>query len=495
MSERLDAVEESDAVGGSTSGRPSALAEQVHERWEADVLPALVRYTEIPCLSPDFEPEWETTGHLRAAATLLREWAAARSVDGLTVEVVSEPGITPLVLAEAQPTGGASGTVIVYGHLDKQPPLGAWREGLGPFSPVREGDRLYGRGTADDGYALFAAMTALELLDAAGTPRPRVVVLVEASEESGSPHLPAHLDALGDRLGDPDLVVCLDSGCLSYDRLWLTTSLRGNLIATVTVEVLTEGVHSGGAGGIVPTSFRVLRRLLDRVEDADTGEIRLAALHAEPPDAVRSSPPAPWEAATSFPVVPGLRLLGSSDTDRLQRRAYEPALAVTGMDGLPAVRDAGNVLRPATTAKLSLRLPPTVDATQASAALEAALVADPPEGARITVQIDTPATGWAAPPLEQWVGDAFGAASEELFAERPGALGEGGTIPFLAMLGERYPGMPLVATGVLGPGSNAHGPNEFLHLPMAEAVTVATARLLEAAARRSAHAARGITGR
>jgi acetylornithine deacetylase/succinyl-diaminopimelate desuccinylase-like protein len=346
---------------------------------------------------------------------------------------------------------------------------------------VREGDRLYGRGTGDDGYATFAALGALELLDAAGAPRPRVVVLTEASEESGSPDLPGHLDALAPRIGHPDLVVCLDSGCLSYDRLWLTTSLRGNLVLNVSVHVLTEGVHSGGAGGIVPTSFRLLRQLLDRLEDPVTGEVRVPELHAPVPEGHRPSEPPPWHAVEVFPTVPGLELEGTSDADRLVRRAWGPAVAITGMDGIPAVRDGGNVLRPFTTAKVSVRLPPTVDAEAAARALEAVLLADPPSGASVSVAIEHPATGWVAPEPAPWLADAFAAASHEVFGRPPGTLGEGGSIPFLAMLTQRYPGTPLVAAGVLGPGSNAHGPNEFLHLLMAEAVTVASARLVAAA--------------
>ncbi|MDA8075831.1 MAG: M20/M25/M40 family metallo-hydrolase [Actinomycetota bacterium] len=478
--------------GNARRSAPSAggeLRARAHRSWEDEVLPALVRYTAIPCLSPDFDEGWEAAGHLTEAASLLGAWARSRAVEGLHAEVRARSGRTPLLLVDAPATGGRAGTVLVYGHLDKQPPLGEWRDGLGPFTAVREGDRLYGRGTADDGYALFAAVTAVEILDAAGIPRPRVVVLVEASEESGSPDLPGHLDDVDAELGSPDLVVCLDSGCLGYDRLWLTTSLRGNLLATVSVQVLTEGVHSGSAGGIVPTSFRLLRLLLDRLEDPRTGEIRLRALHADDRPATPQSPPSEWVAREAFPVVPGLELEGGSDDERLVRSAWTPVLAVTGMDGIPAVRDGGNVLRPSTTAKISLRLPPSVDAASATAALESALRADPPSGARVEVHVDNAATGWAAPPIDGWVDEAFTRASDEVFGTPPGSFGEGGTIPFLAMLTERYPGVPLLATGVLGPGSNAHGPNEFLHLPMAEAVTVATARLVEAAGNRSTGAA------
>lgn len=461
----------------------------VERIWEQDVLPALAEYTRIPCLSPAFDPEWEAHGFLEQAAAHLAAWCAGRPVPGLAVEVVRVPGRTPVLLAEVPPAGGAEGTVLVYGHLDKQPPQGEWRDGLGPYRPVREGDRLYGRGTADDGYATFAALAAAEVLAAAGVAHPRLVVLVEASEESGSPDLPAHLADLAPRIGRPDLVLCLDSGCLTYDRLWCTSSLRGNLVVTVRVDVLTEGVHSGLAGAVVPSSFRILRQLLSRVEDEVTGEILLPELRAEVPTRHRADLAAvaaelPDAPVADLPTVPGLRLAGATPADRLVAKAWSPSLAFTGVDGVPAVRDGGNVLRPYTAARLSVRLPPTVDAGRAAEALLAALTRDPPEGATVTASLEAPAGGWVAPDPEPWVEAALRRASVECFGRPHATYGEGGTIPFLASLAAQFPGIQLVATGVLGPGSNAHGPNEFLHLPMARAVTVATAELAAAAAHR-----------
>jgi acetylornithine deacetylase/succinyl-diaminopimelate desuccinylase-like protein len=457
----------------------------VDEIWEGDVLPALCDYTRIPCLSPAFDPDWEGSGHLLAAARLLADWCTTRPVPGLSTEVVQRPGLTPVLLVEAG--GDGPGSVLVYGHLDKQPPQGTWLEGLGPYQPVRDAERLYGRGTADDGYSLFAAVTALQVLAAAGGPRPRVTVLIEGSEESGSPDLPAHLEALAPRLGRPDLVVCLDSGCLSYDRLWCTTSLRGNLVCTVRVDVLTEGVHSGLGGGVVPSSFRILRQLLSRIEDERTGAVLLPEMTAEVPAGRRAELQAvaaemPDAVDADLPTVPGLALHGAA-ADRLVARAWEPSLAFTGIDGVPPVREAGNVLRPFTAAKLSLRLPPPVDAGRAADALVAALTSDPPEGATVTVAVDTPADGWLAPDPEPWVAGAIDTASQICFGRPSSSYGEGGTIPFLPALAGRFPGIQLVATGVLGPGSNAHGPNESLHLPMAKAVTVAVATLVAAAAR------------
>jgi acetylornithine deacetylase/succinyl-diaminopimelate desuccinylase-like protein len=360
--------------------------------------------------------------------------------------------------------------------MDKQPPLGAWRSGLSAFEPVREGDLLYGRGTADDGYSLFAAVTGLLAADGG---RGRVVILIEASEESGSPDLSSYVAHLGDRIGHPRLVICLDSGGLSYDRLWLTSSLRGNVVVSVRVDVLTEGVHSGSAGGTVPSSFRILRRILSRIEDEATGEILLPELRGAgiPPDYAAALSEVVLEFPDSeLPVVDGLHLLGESPADRLMAKAWSAALEVTGAEGLPALRDGGNVLRPYTTAKLSLRLPPDVDAQVATDALISAVTTD--EGAHITIDLGASANGWYSPPLEPEVTAALTRASVDRFGRPPGSFGEGGTIPFLADLQKSFPDTGIVALGVLGPHSNAHGPNEFLHIPMAKAVTHAVAELL-----------------
>ena len=380
--------------------------------------------------------------------------------------------------------GERPGTLLLYGHLDKQPPFTGWREGLGPWTPVLTPEgKLYGRGASDDGYAVFASVAALEALLAQGQTLPRIVVLIECSEESGSPDLPAHLDALGDRLGQPDLVVCLDSGAGDYERLWMTTSLRGLVGGELSVKVLENGVHSGDASGVVASSFRIARALLERLEDATTGRIKLPELHTAIPesralDAKRAGAILGDQVWSKFPFVAGMGPVEADATEMILARTWRPALAVTGADGLPSSATAGNVLRPETRLRLSLRLPPTVDADKAVKAVVSALTSDPPYGAQVSFDGEGGAAGWNAPELSPWLTKAIDDASRQFYGKPSGAIGEGGSIPFMGMLGERFPRAQFLITGVLGPESNAHGPNEFLHVPYAMKLTACVAHVV-----------------
>ncbi len=449
--------------------------------WADSILPTLSDYIRIPNVSPLFDPDWQAHGHMDEALMLLRDWAEAQPIRDMKVEIVRLPGRTPLLLLEIP--GSGADTVLLYGHLDKQPPMEGWRQGLGPWRPVIENGRLYGRGGADDGYALFASLGAIAVLQQQGIPSSRCVILIEASEESGSPDLPAYIDALRDRLGTPELVICLDSGCGNYEQLWCTTSLRGLIGGTLSAGVLSEAVHSGDAGGTVPDSFRVLRVLLDRLEDSRSGRILPADFHSPIPPArlVQAEQVAAVLGDTSgdrFPLRAGLRLQGDSPLERVLNRSWRPCLGVIGADGLPPTAEAGNVQRTHTALRLSLRLPPDCDADRASAALKALLEADPPSGATVRFEPDWAASGWQAPDLAPWLERSLRDASQAVFGLPALHAGEGFSIPFMGMLGARFPSAQFVITGVLGPGSNAHGPNEFLHLDMARNLSLCVARVI-----------------
>jgi len=454
----------------------------VNSTWEESIIPTLHDYIKVPAQSPAFDPNWEANGYIDEVVTMAVDWVNSRTIRGANLEVVRLPGRTPLILMEIE--GSLPGTVLLYGHLDKQPPFDGWdtEKGLGPWTPKIIDGKLYGRGGADDGYAIFASVTAVEALQRQGIEHPRLVVAIETSEESGSLDLPAYMEAYKDRIGAPDLVVCLDSGCGDYDRMWCTTSLRGILCGFLHVDVLREGVHSGDASGIVPSSFRIARMLIDRFEDLTTGEIAgefRVNIPQERLDQARSAADILGDAvAGKFPYVDGMGPVDTDTVELILNRTWRPALSVTAQRGMPALEMGGNVLRPETVLKLSLRLPPTLDAETASAHLKRVLETDPPYGAKVHFELEHPASGWEAPPTAEWLSDAMNHASQTYFGNDSGAMGEGGSIPFMGMLGESFPKAQFLITGVLGPKSNAHGPNEFLHLQCAKNLTCCVADII-----------------
>ena len=465
---------------------------QIDRLWDEAIVPRLQEYIRIPAKSPLFDAEWEAHGFLDTVVRNTAAWIETQKVRGLVLEVVRLPGRTPVLFFEIADSKAASRqTVLMYGHLDKQPEFSGWRADLGPWTPHIEDGRLYGRGGADDGYAAYAAIAAIQALHAQGLEHPRIVGLIETCEESGSPDLLPYIDALKPRLGDVGLVVCLDSGAGNYDQLWLTSSLRGMASGVLKVEVLTEGVHSGDASGLVPSSFRILRQVLDRLEDSASGRLLPASFHCPvPPDRLRQAQATaailgeeiyqrfPWAHAdcggSSLFTLP-------TTTDPVQallKRTWEPTLSVTGAEGLPALADAGNVLRPYTAFKLSLRLPPLVPADQAVRELKALLEDNAPYQARVTFEGLSSASGWNAPATAPWLEQALDQASRAHFGAPCGHIGQGGTIPLMNLLEKGFPAAQMMVCGVLGPKSNAHGPNEFLHIAYAKKLTAAVAQVL-----------------
>lgn len=465
----------------------------IEKVWDESVIPTLVEYIRIPNKSPDFEPDWDALGFMDQAADLLFQWVQQEIavLPGAYATIERLPELTPVILIDIPASNGVENpdTVLLYGHFDKQPEMVGWDPGKGPWIPVLEGDRLYGRGGADDGYAVFSAITAVRALYEQGVPHGRCVVLIEASEESGSRDLPFYVEHLGDRLGNPYLVVCLDSGCGDYDRLWLTTSLRGMVNGVLRVDVLEEGVHSGDASGIVPSSFRIMRLLLDRLEDSATGRIVDPAFNVEIPSVrlqeARKAAEVLGEAVhQKYPFLDQVKPISGTLDELILNRTWRPALAVTGVAGAPHPSIAGNVLLPFTEAKLSLRLPPSCNAAAASKHLAAILQSDPPNSAQVIYTPELPLDGWDAPPLEPWLREALNQASIEAFGQSMAMVGEGGSIPFIASLQEQFPDAQFVVTGLLGPKSNAHGPNEFLHIPTAKKLTQVVASVVAASSSR-----------
>ncbi len=461
--------------------------ERIAEFWDDAIVPSLVEYIKIPAKSPHFDKAWEKNGHIEAAVTLAEAWCRKHAVSGMKLEVVRLAGRTPVLFMEIE--GKTQGTVLMYGHLDKQPEMTGWREGFGPWLPKIVDGKLYGRGGADDGYAVFCALAAIRHLQEQKISFANIKILIECCEESGSFDLPAYLEFLSPRIQAPDLVIGLDSGCGNYDQLWGTTSLRGLVNGVLSVEVLTEGVHSGDASGIVAESFRIQRELLDRIDDADTGVVHHAALHAPiPPErgeqAKRAANVLGKEIWRKFPFVEGMQPMAEDLDDLVLNRTWRPALAVTGAEGLPLPANAGNVLRPKTALALSLRLPPTIRGDVAARNLKTLLEADPPCGARVSFEFNHAASGWHAPPTAAWLEKIIDESSRAHYGKPAMWMGEGGTIPFMAMLGDKFPKAQFLITGVLGPHANAHGPNEFLHIGYAKKLTACVADVIAAQAKK-----------
>ena len=457
------------------------LEKDIEDFWDANILPTLTDYIKIPNKSPAFDPDWKQNGHMDAVLALAKKWIEKFQPDGSTVHIEEGEDKTPMIIIEIP--GERDGNILMYGHLDKQPEMEGWKDGLGPWNPVYLDDKLYGRGGADDGYALFASLGSILSLKTQGVKLPRIVILIEFSEESGSPDLPYYMDHFKDTIGNVDLVICLDSGAGNYEQFWSTVSLRGMISCNLKVEVLSEGVHSGNASGMVPSSFRLIRQLISRLEDESTGEILVPELHCDIPDHRYAEADKMASALNgdfgSFPWHDTTSPMTKNSLDGLIGRTWKPTLSVVGSDGIPSIQNGGNVLRPYTKLKLSFRLPPTVNCNIAMNTVDKVLRKNPPNHASVSIDWDEPANGWNAPKLSKWLEDAIEEASQSFYHKPAMAMGEGGTIPFMAMLGEQFPAAQFVVTGVLGPNSNAHGPNEFIHIPFAKKLSASIAFILD----------------
>jgi len=452
----------------------------VNTFWEDEGLPTLMEFGKVPNVSPAFDAEWEKNGHMQKAADMLAEWVKSRNV-AKTVEIKELPGRTPLIYIEI--AGQKEGTVLMYGHMDKQPEMDGWREGLDPWKPVREGEHLYGRGLADDGYAIFAAIGAIETARSVGAALPRIVILIEGSEESGSEDLPAYLEVLKPEIGSPQAVITLDSEGWSPDHLSLTESLRGIVNGYLRIKTINAPLHSGLATGVVPSVSRILHILLSRIEDTESGRIINTVVNPEIPDDVRNKLKQVANVIGEhfievYELPEALRPVGADVHEHVERNFWEAGMEVTGLKGLPHPERAGNVLASELYVKLSFRIPPLVKATDAAFELKRVFEANPPYGAEVTFEAKEMDNGWLSTPFSEKGKRAVWESSQETYGADPIETGIGASIPFIGMMARQFPDADQIVIGVLSPSSRAHGPNENLHIPRAKRLTEWLARFL-----------------
>ncbi|PHQ79403.1 MAG: peptidase M20 [Coxiella sp. (in: Bacteria)] len=455
--------------------------EAISKKWDDDIIPQLQNYIRIPNKSPMFDPEWKEHGFMDQAMQLIIDWCQQQGINNMTLQRLEEPGRTPLLFIEVK--GDIDDTILLYGHMDKQPEMEGWDDDKGPWHPVILDGKLYGRGGADDGYAVFASLTAIKTLQDNNIPHSRCVIIIEGSEESASHDLPHYLKQLKAQIGNPSLVICLDSGCANYEQLWSTTSLRGVIEGVLKIDILHCGIHSGVGGGVVPPAFNILRQLLDRIQNHTTHEVLLEELKADIPqqrvEQAQLATEQLGEAIISgYPFVGDATAVTDDLTELTLNRTWRAAMAVVGSDGLPSSEKGGNVTIPRLSVKLSLRIPPTCDPDTAIAAVKKILEENPPHDAQISFTPGHGGAGWNAPALTPWLEAANEKASQLFYGKPAGYIGEGGSIPFMGMLGDMYPDAQFLIAGVLGPNSNAHGPNEFLHIDMGKRLTGCVASVI-----------------
>ncbi len=464
----------------------NTLEKFISNEW-VDAVPTLMEYIKIPNTSPDFGNSEEDKENMHRAMELLVHWIKNQNIDNLKFHLSRDDDLTPFLLCTLEATDDSKESVLFYQHMDKQPPLtDKWTDELGPYKPVIRDGNLYGRGSVDDGYAIFGTTIVLKTLQKFKIPHGRIVIMLEASEESGSCHLKHYIDKYQDVIGKPDLVVCLDSGGPDFDRLWITSSLRGCFLSELTVKILDAGIHSGDGGGVVPDPFSLLTQLLNRLYDPKLNQFH-EGLTVEIPE--RQTMAALDTAKTlgkdhllyRYPLVEGVKYPNEDDLHFLCRyylqNTWSPTVTVVGIDGFPSVADGGNVIHPEIRVKLSMRLPPTKDPDEAIEQTRKILESDPPFGCQVTFEPGLRCSGWVMPSMSDKLQEKLNNACMSTFGKPVSFIGEGGSIPIINMLGQLFPESQMIITGAVGPDSNMHGPDESLNLKMAEKVMTCLAKL------------------
>jgi acetylornithine deacetylase/succinyl-diaminopimelate desuccinylase-like protein len=443
----------------------------VRQFFDSEILSSLMNFVKIPNCSPEYDPDWDKNGYQIAAAQYIQDWIKNQNLKGCDTVFLKDEGRTPFIYVNIEGTKeGDDRCILLYAHMDKQPPLTGWSPGLGPYTPVIKDGHLYGRGSSDDGYAPFAAITAVKACQDNNWPLPRIGIILEASEESGSTDLKYYLEKLSKLIGNPSLIFGLDSSCIDYNRLWTTSSLRGVFSMNLKVSLLKLGYHSGNGGGFVADSFLVLRMLLDRIEDSKTGKLLDEYLYPTVP--VDKKAEIDHLASTMGDhILDGIEFykntqpMTNDKVELILNNTWRPTVTITGANGFPELDKAGNVLRQNSEVKISFRLPPLVSAKEVFTRIKNKLTENPPYNAKIDLTTsDVANDGWNQRPFSKDLNNILNDASNKFFDLDCDSYCEGGSIPFVNFFSDKFPKSEVIIMGVTGPGSNIHSTDENLHI-------------------------------
>jgi acetylornithine deacetylase/succinyl-diaminopimelate desuccinylase-like protein len=463
----------------------------LRQKTKEELIPAICEFIKIPNQSRLFDAEWATNGLQEKACQFAIDFANSQKLKGFSIQFIQEEGKTPALLGIVDPFAGSGEvtedlkkTILMYGHIDKQPPLnGKWSEGLGPHTPVIKDGKLYGRGGNDDGYAWFSCVLMAKALQENNLPHNRLVFFFETDEESGSRDLMYYLNKFKAKIGVPSLIFCLDSGTTDYEHMCLTTTLRGLVCFKLRVDVLKQGLHSGSSSGVVPSSFRIMRNILEQFENSNNGNLPAELYVDIPKDKYQQAQELienkGGKIDFKFPMVEGMDSMGNTGFQDYINRIWKPQLSITGIDGLPSCSTAGNVLLPYTQVCCSLRIPPSKNSKEAKEQIENFFSkVKVPHNAKFSYNVYKSGTGFECPSYSKSVLEVINKAGNETFDKPVLYYGEGGSIPFLNDIKNVFPKAQFIVTGVLGPESNAHGPDEMLHLGFLENLVVTMGKIL-----------------
>ena len=433
-------------------------------------LPWTKKFVAVPNTSKAFDPEWETNGRLETACQLCIEYAQAIQIEGIELEMHKDPGVSPLLLGRVAPSKQVGSIrIVTYGHLDKQPYHSEeWEEGLHPTTPVEKNGYLYGRGAVDDGYNFFTVLAVLKAFQELRIPHDEFLLFYECNEESGCTDIAHYLNKLKEQIGAPDVMFCLDEGSVSNQMFSLSTSLRGALNFSLKVSVLEKSMHSGVASGIVPSSFRIARELLERIESGKTGEM-VPELQVPVPEQKlkEASANAKLNGSgihTSLCMCKGVQPVTLNLEELYLNNVWKAQMEVIGQGGIPSLAQAGNVLRDHTELLVSLRTPPTLSCTAAFDTIKNILTSQVPYNAKVEVEMESFGDGWFSGHLSAALISTVDKHSMEVFGNPALLYGSGCTIPFIHLIQQQLPKTLLLVTGADLPDSGIHGPNERLDI-------------------------------